>query len=85
MKLSVQRLASAPEIAALAVLDTALDVSVFALLTACPELHDGRLTSHRSRIALEIVDLARALGCALRRYRRAVVTPERRVRDDLPF
>ena len=85
MKITAERLASCPEIAALAVLDTALDVSVFALLAACPELHDGHLTFRRSRVALEIVDLARALGCALRRYRRAVITPDRRERDDLPF
>jgi hypothetical protein len=57
---------------------------VFALVAAWPELSDGRLDNDTSRAALEVIELARALGSALRRYRRALTTDTRR-EPDLPF
>jgi hypothetical protein len=84
VKLSPEKLAISPELASLAVLDTALDMTTLALAAAWPELQDGLFSYDEPRAALEIIELARALAAALRRYRRALVTVDRRELD-LPF
>lgn len=84
MKLSPQALAASPELAAVAVLDAALDVTVRALAAVWPELQDGNLPYDEHRAALEVIELARSLGIAIRRYRRAVASADRSERD-LPF
>jgi hypothetical protein len=84
MKLSPERLMAAPELAALAVLDTALHVAIFALAAAWPELHGGDLIHDQTRAALDVIEHARALSIALRRYRRTLALADRRELD-LPF
>jgi hypothetical protein len=84
VKLSPQALAGSPELAAVAVLDTALTVTVRALAAVWPELQHGSLPYEEQRIAFEIIELAETLAAAIRRYRRAVDIADRRERD-LPF
>ena len=84
MKLSPQDLAGSPELAAVAVLDTALTVTVRALAAVWPELQEGKLPYEEHRTALEIIELAETLTAAIRRYRRAVADADRRDRE-LPF
>jgi hypothetical protein len=84
VKLSLDSLASDPELAALALLDHALGVAVLALAAAWPELQSDDIPQHPPSAVLEVIDLARALGFALRRYRR-VLGATRRRQYDLPF
>jgi hypothetical protein len=86
---SLGELVTAPELAALATLDHALQISILALAAAWPELElldfplppgiDARL-----RAALHILEDARRLALHLRRYRVALRDTERRELD-LPF
>jgi hypothetical protein len=82
VRLSPEKLMASPELAPLAVLDATLDVVVLALAAAWPELHSGDLAHDEPRAALEVIEMARALAAALRRYRR-VIARHREV--DLPF
>jgi hypothetical protein len=70
----------------LAVLDAALETSILAVAATRPELHD--LDDDRDDAPLcaarDLLDLARALSLALRRYTRACLA-ERSRRDNLPF
>jgi len=84
VKLSPEKLMAAPELAALAVLDAALDVAVLALAAAWPELHTGDTDHDQPRAALDAINHARALSAALRRYRRALARADR-CEADLPF
>ena len=83
MKLSYPNLAAAPELGALAVLDTALRVAVLALAAAWPELHTVHLVHLEPRAALDVIERARDLGLAVRRYRRALAAAQRE--RELPF
>ena len=72
MKLSADALMNAPELAAVSVLEAALDATVFALAAAWPELQLGHDVHYdEPRAALDVIEQARALGAALREYRRA--------------
>jgi hypothetical protein len=79
-------LRAAPELAVLAVLESNINVAVLALGAAYPEIQ-GLADLDESddlRAALAIMDMARALGAAVNRYRLAIVVA--RERDEpLPF
>lgn len=85
MKLSADTLMAAPELAVVAVLEAALDATVFALAAAWPELQLGHdLRYDEPRAALDVIEHARALAAALRGYRRALAAKRQRELD-LPF
>lgn len=85
MKLSADTLMAAPELAAVAVLEAALDATIFALAAAWPELQLGYdLRLEEPRVALDVIEHARDLAAALRDYRRALAV-ERQRELDLPF
>lgn len=85
MKLSADALMDAPELAALTVLEAALDATVFALAAAWPELQLGHQVDYdEPRAALDVIEQARALGSALREYRR-VRAAHRERQLDQPF
>jgi len=79
-------LRAAPELAILAILESSIDVAILALGAAYPEV-EGLADVHESdelRAALTIMDMARALGAAVNRYRLALVLA--REHDELlPF
>lgn len=80
---------AAPELAPLAILEAAVDVSVAAILAAHPvhgdDLDDDHAPPER-RAASALVDAARDVACAVNRYRLALVLARERERDDiLPF
>src|SRR5262249_35562535 len=79
-------LRAAPELAALAVLESSINVAVLALGAAYPEIQ-GLADVHESndlRAALAIMDIAHALGAAVNRYKLAIVVA--REHDELlPF
>lgn len=83
MRLSYPKLAAAPELGALAVLDTALRVAVLALAAAWPELHTDHLLHDEARAALDVIERARELGLAVKRYRRDLAAAQRE--RELPF
>jgi hypothetical protein len=85
MKLSYPKLAAAPELGPLAVLDTALRIAILALAVAWPELHTDHLPCDEPRAALDVIERARALALAVRRYRRALAVAAARRDDELPF
>ncbi len=83
--LTAQQLATAPELAVLAVLEVALRAAILALVAAWPELNDLDDDSlDEPRAALHLVERARDLGAAVNRYRLALATADGR-QDDLPF
>jgi hypothetical protein len=72
----VATLGAAPELAALALLEAALDVASAALVAAQPELmqpDDFEPSTDAAQIAAAIVEQARALRGNLNRYRIALV------------
>ena len=80
-----EQLLATPELATLAVLETALDVTVLALAAQHPELHDQIADAlPELRAAGDIIDLARALATELKRYRGELVSAAERD-DQLPF
>jgi hypothetical protein len=83
VRLSYPKLAAAPELGALAVLDTALRVAVLALAAAWPELHTDHLLHDEARAALDVIERARELGLAVKRYRRDLAAAQRE--RELPF
>jgi hypothetical protein len=83
VRLSYPKLAAAPELGALAVLDTALRVAILALAAAWPELHTDHLLHDEARAALDVIERARDLALALRRYRRDLAATQRE--RELPF
>lgn len=78
---------SAPELAALSLLEAAADVAVVALLAAHPDDDELDADPHAEQCAARnLVDLARDVGAAVNRYRLALVFARERRRDDLlPF
>jgi hypothetical protein len=86
---SVGELVTAPELAALATLEHALQISMLALAAMWPELElldfpVPRGIDPRLRAALRIVEHARRLAHLTRRYRAALRVAEQR-EFDLPF
>jgi hypothetical protein len=80
----------APQLAALAILEAAADVTVAAVLAAHPldhhELDDDHSPLPERRAASALVDAARTVAAAINRYRLALVLARERERDDiLPF
>ena len=82
----MEQLAAAPELAILAVLEAALDVTILALAAAWPELQELDLDSSydEARAAFDVIERARTLAAAVNRYRLALATADRRDHD-LPF
>lgn len=83
---SIEQLGIAPELAALAVLEAAANTAILALAAVYPEIQnlDECRDSFELRVALDIIDTARALAASLNRYRLAVQLAQER--DDLlPF
>ena len=86
---SLGELVTAPELAALATLEHAVEISVLSLAAALPELALlefplPRGIDARLRAALRIVEHARRLAHLTRRYRAALRDAEKRELD-LPF
>lgn len=87
--LTVEQLWVAPELAALAVLDAAIDAAVLAIGAVYPEMadHDPDDMTDSLRAANVVLDDARTLASALARYR-LILRRTRRVpdrADDTPF
>jgi len=85
---SVDQLSSEPQLAALAVLETAASIAVIALAAEHPELggdDDIQRDHDELRTALDLIELARALGITIVRYRRAVAESRRDEQRRLPF
>lgn len=82
----VDDLHAAPELAVLAVLEAAVDVTLIALVAADPDDDgDGAPTPER-RAARALADAARNVASAVNRYRLALALARERRRDDLmPF
>jgi hypothetical protein len=85
---SVDQLYASPELATLATLEMAADMAVLALAAVHPDIQDrdrepGEDTAS-VRAALAVIDLARSLGDALGRYRRALRRDAKRD-SDMPF
>jgi len=84
---SIEQLWTAPELAALAVLESAADMAVLALAAVYPEMHDIEDPNDHTdamRAALSVIEHARALGFTLPRYRLALIRAQERD-DALPF
>lgn len=83
-------LAQAPELAALALLDVALELSARALLAEHPTLglNESGPDPVLLRRAQRLLNIVRPLQRAVRRYRAAVISVtgiSKKVDDDLPF
>lgn len=86
-RLSIEQLGNSPELAALALLDTAAGTAILALAAVYPELQDVLDPDDDTaalRAAMSVIEHARALGLALARYRRALAR-ERQEVDLTPF
>lgn len=85
---SVEQLYASPELASLATLEMATDIAVLALAAVHPDIQDRDREVHDDteslRAALVVIDLARSLGDALGRYRRALRRDADRD-NDTPF
>jgi hypothetical protein len=87
---SFEQLAAAPELATLAVLETAAIMAILALGAEHPELATDNFDRPEPalRAAIELIKLARAIDLALARYRRALTNRDEREREEaelLPF
>jgi hypothetical protein len=83
---SVEQLWAAPELATLAVLETAIDMAILAVTAVYPEMQDQDPDDQTDslRAALVVIEDARILIASMARYRLVL----RRVRDradDMPF
>lgn len=84
----VEHLSAEPQLASLAVLETAANIAILALGAEYPELacrDVSLLEPPEIRAAIELVDLARDLDAAITRYRRALVEARENETDLLPF
>ena len=84
----VDQLSSEPQLASLAVLETATSIAILALAAEHPELGGGddiQRDDHELCAALDLVELARALGITIVRYRSALAETRRREQRLLPF
>ena len=76
---------SAPELAALSVLESAAEIARLALVAAYPDVSDGDPPLER-RAACALIDAAAALVTEVHRYRLALARARDRDHDDLlPF
>ena len=87
---SFEQFSAAPELATLAVLETAAIMATLALGAEYPELGTDNFDRREPdlRAAVELIKLARAIDLAIARYRRALTTRherERREGELLPF
>ena len=84
----VEQLSVEPQLASLAVLEAAANVAILALAAEHPELGgDDEVQRHDDelRAALDLVELARAIGITIMRYRRALAERQRSEQQRLPF
>ena len=85
---TIEQLSVAPELASLATLEVAADTAILALAAAHPDLQEGDRNpaddSAVLRAAFALIDIARALGNTLDRYRWARRRAESQ-HDDIPF
>jgi len=84
----VEHLSAEPQLAALAILETAANIAILALGAEYPELacHDeGLRETPEIRAAIDLVELARDLDAAIARYRRVLVEAQESESDLLPF
>jgi hypothetical protein len=85
---TIEQLSIAPELASLATLEVAADTAILALAAAHPDLQDGDRDlgddSAVVRAAFALIDVARALGNTLERYRWALRRAGSQ-NDDIPF
>lgn len=74
MRPSFEQLSAAPELATLAVLETAATMAILALGTEYPELATDNFDQREPglRAAIELIRLARAIDLAIARYRRTL-------------
>lgn len=88
---SVEQLWTDPELAAIAVLETAANVASLALGAEYPQLASDdvdRRESHELAAAIDILALAHAIDLTIARYRRALAERREREREEqelLPF
>lgn len=87
---SFEQLSDAPELATIAVLETAATMAILAVGAEYPELASDHVDRRRPdlRAAIELIKLGRALDLAIARYRRAVAERHDREREEaklLPF
>jgi hypothetical protein len=87
---SFEQLSAAPELAILAVLETAASMAILALGAEYPELASDNFDRREPdlRAAVELIKLARAIDLAIARYRRALSSRHEREREEadlLPF
>ena len=82
--LSMEQLGIAPELATLALLEAAANTAVLALVAVFPEIQDLDEDDDGAelRAALDIIDKARAVARAVKRYRRALLLAQEQ--HDLP-
>jgi hypothetical protein len=85
-RVTYEQLLAAPELASLAVLEAALDVTGVALAAAWPELHDIDMAREHDepRAALDVLRRAADLVAAVNRYRLVLAVAQHR-KHDLPF
>lgn len=83
---SVDQLVVSPELAILALLETAADTAILALAATYPELQDPHPTEESAalRAAVAVIDDARALSLTLDLYRLTLRRASRRDHE-LPF
>ena len=85
---TIEQLSAAPELASLATLEVAADTAILSLAAAHPDLQDGDRDADDDtapiRAAFALIDVVRALGHTLDRYRRALRRVERQ-NEDIPF
>lgn len=84
----VEHLSAEPQLASLAVLETAASIAILALGAEYPELAYRDVALHdppEIRAALDLVELARGLDAAITRYRRALAEARENESDLLPF
>jgi hypothetical protein len=84
--LTVLDVLASPELAPLAVLESAADIARLALIAAHPSTHDDDEVPIESRAASAVIDAAGHLATEIARYRLALARARERDRDDLlPF
>ena len=83
---SVEQLWSSPELACLAVLDSAIDASILAIGAVYPEMQDQDPDDQTAslRAATVVIEDARTLAASVARYRLMLRRPRERA-DDSPF
>lgn len=83
---SVEQLWRAPELASLAVLDTAIDMAILAVMAIYPEMQDQDPDDQTAslRAATVVIEDARIVATSIARYRLVIARAGDRA-DDTPF